>query len=221
MQDQDPEVAQFISSVASWEQMRHVSLCFPPCSRIFTISLHFLLDGWRQVGEPWVSYWKARYDVVLRPPSVPISAPALVWVRSWLQGQTKRETAAGCQGNTGATHTHTGDVCRWLCAHTLRLVWWRRQRVTAGRLERRNLSRLQPMLKLAACHRLYLYNATSLVSRQVTYSHTDFWKWCISTTLQQNITPINRLHIWIIWARPLWGCLTVWPHCLNSTLHSE
>lgn len=97
--------SQFISSVASWEQMRHVSL-FPPCSCISTISLHFLLDGWTRVGEPWVSYWKAQYGVVLRPPSVPISAPALVWVRSWLQGQTKRETAAGCQGNTGATHTY-------------------------------------------------------------------------------------------------------------------
>lgn len=87
------------------------------CSHISTISLHLLLDRWKQVGEPWVSFtrgarWKAQYDVILRPPSVPISAPALVWVCSQLQGQTKRGTAAGCQGNTGATHTHI-HTHRW------------------------------------------------------------------------------------------------------------
>lgn len=154
--------------------MRHASL-LPPCSHISTISLHFQLDGWKQVGEPWVSFWKAQYSVMLRPPSVPISAPALVWVRSQLWGQTKRETAAGCQGNIRATltHTHIQVMCVVGCVYTctdmsgkyitivLCEAW-----VSAGRPELRNLSRLQLMmgnLKLAGfiCTTLYLSSQCS------------------------------------------------------------
>lgn len=153
----------------------------PTCRRrISTISLHFLPNRWEQVGgEPWVLFTrevrqKALADVILRPPSVPISAPALVWVHSRLQGQTKRETAVGCQGNTGATHTHVyictyihththtkGHAHRWRCVYTssgmcgeyvtgVVFAAW----ASVCRLKLRDLSRLQLMsknLKLAVC----------------------------------------------------------------------
>lgn len=190
--------------------MRHIFLSPFACSHISTISLHLLLDRWKQVGEPWVSFtrgvrWKAQYDVILRPPSVPISAPALVWVCSRLQGQTKRGTAAGCQGNTGATHTHThaqvicvvfrvhtrSDMCGEYVTVVLLAAW-----VSVCRPELRNLSRLQLMsgnLKLAARHKLYLYSTVSLVSRLVSYFNTDFG----NDVLEQRVRCNTRNRIYI------------------------
>lgn len=175
------------------------------------ISLHLLLDRWKQVGEPWVSFtrgvrWKAQYGVILRPPSVPISAPALVWVCSRLQGQTKTGTAAGCQGNTGATHTHAQVICVVFLVRTrsdmcgeyvtvVLLAAW----VSVCRMKPRNLSRLQLMsgnLKLAARHELYLYSTVSLVSRLVSYFNTDFGNYVLEQRVRCYIR--NRIYIDIV-----------------------
>lgn len=197
MQDQGPEVSHSLSAQSLPKNRWDTFLSSLPV--VVSAPSAYILCS---MGE---SGWESRGCRTEKPgtmscPVLPLFRFLLLrWCESALGSKGKqKEKRQQVVKATQEPHTHTGDVCRWLRAHTLRLVWWRRQRVTAGRLERRNLSRLQLMrvkLKLAACHRLYLYNTTSLVSRRVSSSHTGFWKWCINTTLHQNFTPINRLHI--------------------------